>query len=176
MANFDKALKKTLKWEGGYSNRASDKGGETYCGVSRLHNPNWLGWPIVDAHKPLKQGEKIKDDELDRKVASVYRLKYWNSVWAENIQNQDVAAFLFDWFVNSGYHAIEGVQVIVKEKKDGVMGTKTINAINRYPARELHQELIKARTQFVKNIVNNSPKQAVNLKGWLNRIDSFKTA
>lgn len=176
MANFDKALKLTLQHEGGYSNVSNDTGGMTYCGISRKNNPDWKGWAIVDAHLPLKWNEKINNPDLNDKVSALYRLNYWNKIWGENIQNQEVANFLFDWFVNSGYHAIVAIQKIVDAKPDGVMGTGTIRAINNHPARELLSALIKSRTEFVKGIVRNRPTQEKFLAGWLDRIGSFKTA
>lgn len=48
MAEFAKAYKKLEVAEGGYVNDPDDAGGETYKGVSRKANPNWIGWIILD--------------------------------------------------------------------------------------------------------------------------------
>ena len=51
MADFIPAKTITGGLEGLYSYDPNDPGGETWCGVSRVNNPNWSGWAIIDAHK-----------------------------------------------------------------------------------------------------------------------------
>ena len=51
---YKEAIKKTLKYEGGYVNDKDDRGGETYRGVSRRYHPNWSGWKIVDEYKQMQ--------------------------------------------------------------------------------------------------------------------------
>ena len=60
-----KLINMVLTHEGGYSSgnekqTKGDKGKETYCGISRVYNPNWDGWKIIDRHKPIKYNAKIK--------------------------------------------------------------------------------------------------------------------
>lgn len=173
MADFKKALKIVLDNEGGYSNRQDDKGGETYCGISRVNNPNWTGWPIVDKHKPLKRYQKITGEPaLDAAIEAIYKVAYWNKVWGENIKDQKIAEMMFDWFVTSGYHAVEAIQRIVDVRPDGVMGTRTVTGINNYPGN-LKEAYKQARIQFYKNIAKRTPAQAVNLEGWLTRVNKF---
>lgn len=59
MADFDKAYFRTCKFEGGYANDKNDSGGETYKGISRVHNPKWGGWKIIDSYKKKKIFRKI---------------------------------------------------------------------------------------------------------------------
>jgi len=172
MADFKEAIPHILKWEGGYSNIADDKGGVTYAGISRKNNPNWTGWKTIDAlPHPPKTGALLPD--LQPSVNALYKVNYWNKIIGDKIQNQGVATFLFDWFVNSGYHAIEGAQRVTGSKVDGVMGNGTLAAINNYKG-DFKAKLIEERTAFVNRIVKNSPVQAKFLKGWLNRINSYK--
>lgn len=173
MADFEKALAKTLPHEGWYSNVEGDNGGETYAGISRKNFPKWKGWEIVDAHKPLKWNQKIEDQQLDKMIAAFYRVEKWNKVYGENIRDQGVASFLFDWHVNSGYHAVEALQKIIGAQVDGVMGSRTVTATNNYIGGDLLQKLIAARKAFVKAIVNRKPTQEKFLAGWNARIDSY---
>ena len=54
MKDFDKAVKFTLKWEGGYSNDPHDSGGETNFGISKR------SYPDLDISKlTLKQAKEI---------------------------------------------------------------------------------------------------------------------
>lgn len=169
MADFNKAIPHILKWEGGYVNDEDDNGGETYRGISRKNNPNWIGWKKIDTLSP-KEGDIFP--ELEDAVKSYYRVAYWNKIFGDNIKNQDVALFLFDWFVNSGYHAIEAVQRITNVRVDGVMGNNTVKAINNYPGN-LKEALVFERIKFIKNIVKVRPSQKKFLDGWMNRIDSY---
>jgi lysozyme family protein len=44
MANFEEAFEATMAAEGEYVDDPKDPGGETYKGVARSRNPNWLGF------------------------------------------------------------------------------------------------------------------------------------
>lgn len=173
MADFDKAIPFVLQWEGGYSNRENDLGGETYAGITRKDNPRWVGWAFIDEQKKkgaIKNNTKFK--ELTECVAPHYRLNYWNKIQGDKIKDQQAAGFLLDWFVNSGYHAVKAIQKIVDVTPDSIMGTNTIRAINAYKG-DLTEELRKARIAFVRNIVAQRPSQIENLDGWLNRINNY---
>jgi lysozyme family protein len=51
MADFKQAHSIVMNNEGGYANDPSDRGGETYKGISRNNFPNWKGWKLIDLHK-----------------------------------------------------------------------------------------------------------------------------
>lgn len=170
MSNYDKAIAFTLKWEGGYVNDPQDKGGETYRGISRKNNPNWKGWAVVDSLKP-KTGDILP--ELEEHVKAYYKEKYWGRIG--EITNPGLAAFLFDWNVNSGYHSVAALQRIIDSKDDGVLGNNTITKANAFKG-EIVKELIAARRKFVSDIVRRQPTQNKYLKGWLNRIANFEAS
>lgn len=169
MGNFETAYAKTAQWEGYYSNRKADRGGITYAGISRKYHPNWPGWEIVD-RKPRKHNEHIV--ELDIMVRNFYKRYFWDLIRASEICNDKVAGFLYDFYVHSGPNASKAVQKIVGVPVDGIIGPKTIQAINNYE-NGLFQKLKMERIAFVNGIVARDPGQADNLGGWLNRISSF---
>lgn len=163
MGNFTIAINKTLKHEGGYVNDPEDTGAETYQGISRVHNPNWSGWKILDTLQP-RHGQIYP--QLTNAVIEYYKLHYWDAIKGDDICNDKVAAFLFDYFVNSGTHAIKAVQRIVGVTADGIIGNKTIQAINQHDG--LFDKLKAERISFVRSL--NKPRF---INGWLNRIESF---
>ncbi|PHJ51671.1 hypothetical protein VF04_36720 [Nostoc linckia z7] len=170
MANFDAAIDFILKWEGGYGEDEVDLGGlQTYRGISRKHNPNWAGWKIIDQRKP-KQWQIYQDLEDD--VKSFYKKHYWDAIKADGICNDKIAAFMFDWYVNSGGHAVKAVQRIVGTTQDGILGNQTLHAINNYNGA-LYEPLRMARISFYKKIVKDKPAQNKFLIGWLNRVNDF---
>ena len=104
MADFKIAFGITNKNEGGYVNDPADYGGETYCGISRHNFPKWLGWLIVDEHKPLRREQIINDEGLEVLVEEFYKSNFWNPINGDNIPNQDLANQVYDMAVNSGVH------------------------------------------------------------------------
>ena len=60
-------------------------------------------------------------------------------------------------------------------KPDGVVGNKTLSAINDYPnQRQLFPRIKNERLAFIDRIVKNNPSQRRFLKGWKNRVNAFK--
>lgn len=174
MAEFLKTYEKYIKpGEGGYSNHAADRGGETYRGVARRYHPNWPGWKIIDEIKTkrsIKTNEIIPAAEL---FAEEFYENMFDGLGFNWIESQKVADFLFDFFVNSGYSAIKSVQKVLDLKVDGVMGPLTISAINS-AGDALFDELWDARRYFFLKIVERDPEQKVFFQGWMNRLNKFK--
>lgn len=101
MASILKALKKTLKFEGVYSDDPDDLGGETYYGISRVNHPNWEGWPYID---------KGKQPPVEL-VPTFYKKLFWNKMGGDDISSQGVAENIFDFAVNAGLsRAIKAAQ------------------------------------------------------------------
>lgn len=173
MAEFEKAIRKTLKWEGGYSNVHNDRGGESYAGISRKNWPNWAGWAIIDKAKPLKQGQFIKNKRLDGLVEVFYYENFWKRTRGDQIQSQEIANFLFDWLVNSGYHSVKALQRLVGVTDDGVMGPQTVAAVNSSDPMDLFSRYKAARLKFLKDIITRDSSQQANWDGWKNRVESF---
>jgi lysozyme family protein len=171
-ADFNKAIPFTRMHEGGYSNIAGDNGGETYCGIARVDNPEWEGWTIVDAHKPLKYNERIQDLTIEGMVNAFYKAQYWNKISGDGINNQQVAAFLFDWYVNSEHSAVRELQRIVGAPQTGNVGPITLPAINFYKGN-LFEKLKAARIAFYNQLAANNAHDRQFLDGWIDRVNDF---
>jgi lysozyme family protein len=105
--DFERAFKCTLGFEGAYSNDAGDRGGETYCGISRKAHPLWAGWPIIDrlkvGAKPWELGRALAGDQaLPALVRQVYRAGYWDALHGDQMGDHALAAEMFDAAVNHG--------------------------------------------------------------------------
>jgi lysozyme family protein len=189
MASFDIAYNNFVKpIEGGYSNIASDRGGETYAGISRPNWPTWSGWPVIDSIKAQSGGtikRNAKFPQLDASVTAFYK-SMWDKNYFGQINNQDVANILFDWYVNSGSLAFDtrpeetyGVQEILVKwfgkniSADGAMGPQTVAAINSVDAAKLHTIIKEQRKIFYDWIVANNASQQTYYKGWLARLSKF---
>lgn len=141
MAKFDSAFEQVLAHEGGYSNDPDDPGGETYRGIARKMQPDWLGWQIIDLIK--KQSgfpdslSALHDVEIDRQlqyeVKTFYYQNFWMKLSGDKLNSQQVAASIFDFAVNAGMVvSISLAQKVAGAKTDGVMGPKTLEAINQF--------------------------------------------
>lgn len=177
MANINKALAVILKHEGGYSNnKKSDRGGETYMGISRKNWPSWEGWAYLDKEK-LKNKEFSKNKWLDVLVADFYRVNFWNRIRGGEINDQNIATLLLDYNVHSGRLGNKAIQKLVGftgAAVDGAIGPNTIRAINNHKNPEkLFYALLEQRRDFLTEL-SKEPNQADNYDGWMNRVDSFK--
>lgn len=109
MANFDVYYPKLMKSEGGYVFDKDDLGGETYKGISRKYNPNWIGWKKIDEYKKKYPNDfKIKienDKELNDSCKRLYKECYWDIFDADDFNSQRVAEIIVDTCVNCGQSA-----------------------------------------------------------------------
>lgn len=169
MAEFSKAYTITAQHEGGYVYDPSDRGGMTYCGISRGAFPNWKGWATIDRLKPRK-GQKFA--ELDSLVSEFYYDNFWGR--CSEIDSQPLANFIYDFRVHSGANkATKTLQGLLALPQDGIMGSGTIKAVNKANAVDLLAQLKLARVTFLKAIVAKDATQKKFLDGWLNRVDSY---
>jgi lysozyme family protein len=177
---FNDAIKLVLSAEGGYSNLSADRGGETYKGITRKNFPSWKGWTIIDQYKPLKHNQIINLPLLDEAIKDFYYINFWLPLNLDSI-NPKIAALTFDFAVNSGTKtAARALQKVTKDTTgakiivDGVIGKKTIDAINQAPAKKIFDALMQHRVNFYKTLVANDPSQSIFITGWLNRLSKFK--
>lgn len=178
MGSFEKSFARTGIAEGGYSKVGTDKGGETYKGISRRWHPNWEGWALIDQHKARYNGTIprytiIKDAILDGMVERFYRVNIWDRIDGDLIKSQRITDFLYDWFVTSDDDAVKGLQLAADVKVDGSIGPKTIAAVNAMDEDQVMLKFKFYRREFYQHLVKMDKSQECNLAGWLKRVDSF---
>lgn len=190
MANVNVLLPFILKWEGGFVNDPADAGGATNKGVT-------IGtWRQVGYDKDGDGDIDVKDlkllsnnDVRDR----VLKPHYWDRWKADNIQSQKIANILVDWVWGSGKHGIVIPQRLLGVKDDGIVGEKTLSAVNFADPNQLFDVIYKARVDFLNEITQSSIAKYEKkighkateselmkytnkrfLKGWLNRLADIK--
>ena len=162
----------TKSHEGGYVDSPHDKGGETYCGISRRAYPEWGGWFHIDTIKSQRQ---IKWNEvlecLDESVVDFYYENIWKRFRIDEVRyNQDL---IFDMFVNHSYKAATKliwrsiVESGIMLSFDGVMGSDTIAKLNRL-GEDVRKIIIDNRIKYYQSL--NDP---IHIGGWLKRARSF---
>ena len=184
MANHSLAELKTLKWEGGYCDVKGDAGGETIFGIARNSHADSVLWSYVDEFKSrfnpfTKANYKALEElcmnskEFCAEMARIYKSLYWDKIRGDEIDSQDVANALYDFAVNSGVkRASQYIQRLVNVEDDGVIGAKTIEAINSKNGSALCNLLCDERVNFLREIAKK-PNNSKFLKGWLDRVSDF---
>jgi len=163
MGDFDYAFEKVVDIEGGYVNDPDDPGGETKFGISKRT------YPSLD----------IKN--LDLKIAKAIYFTLWSSAKLSKIDNQAIAEEVFDSLVNCGTVVKKWLQraynltnfwqgddnIIV----DGIIGNKTIKAINSSPNQDRILKVLNGlQLEHYIKIVAKNPKQEKWFCGWLKRV------
>lgn len=173
MANFEEALNKVLKHEGGYVHDPDDPGGETYKGVARKMHSKWEGWDLVDLNKNKTGFPKNldKDAELQELIEDFYKINFWNRVKGDDIEHQQVAESIFDFGVNAGAGtSAKLAQVVVEAVVDGVIGKNTIVKINSFDADHFLASFAIAKIARYVSIVKRRPTSKKYFYGWVRRI------
>jgi len=169
--------------EGYYANDPADSGGETWRGISRYNFPAWSGWAIIDSYKTGGKFASAKAANvalkpvvaLEEKVIAFYKSSQWDTIRADEIQNQSIANFLADWGVNAGMSVpAKHVQRLLGLTVDGKIGPATLAAINGTSGADLFRKLQADREQFYHDVVAAHPDNKKFLKTWLERNASFK--
>jgi lysozyme family protein len=172
MADINKLAPIILKWEGGFVNDPVDKGGATNMGVT-IETWKQVGYD-VDGDGDVDVDDLIMLNK-EQVVMDVLRPHYWNKWQADSIKNQSIANLVVDWTWGSGVWGIKYPQRILGVKDDGIVGPKTLTAMNDYPDQEqLFGLLWSRRKKHFEDIVKKDPTQKRFLRGWLNRLNDFK--
>lgn len=190
MAVFKYALERTLKLEGGYSNYKNDVGGETIFGIARNKNPDWKGWALVDNIKQFcteqegteEWGQELTDNcrqnaDITRLKSEFYQNHFWDKAQLSKVENQQIAETIFDACVNHGVAGgIKIAQRILGLEIDGIMGEKTLKAINGLFGKQIFsflENFVYRRIEVYERIVQKNPNLAVFLDGWRSRARRF---
>lgn len=173
MADFSKYYPKLLKYEGGYASESyaakmNDSGGETYLGIARNYNKAWAGWKIIDAYKAV-HGEptynaKIEDPELYKLAEQLTKVKYWDKMQLDQVNNQSVAEMIADYGFNSGIElSLKTVQDILGLPKTGAFTNIDIEKINKENSLVLFQTLQSRRIRMIQNSTKIDPRSKPGL-------------
>ena len=186
---FDRAYANTMGHEGGYSNDPDDVGGETYKGISRVYNPTWPGWDIIDS---THRDTYYDNAELDRLVKLLYKQKYWEPFRGDYMP-EAIAVEMFDTAVNMGVHrAVKFLQTTLnllnRNQKlyydiveDGDYGNATHRALSKYlSSRGSDVNLVVKMLNVLQgahyiNYMKKSPTQEKYARGWFKRVTINKS-
>jgi lysozyme family protein len=192
MRHFNKAFDVVMQHEGLYSNDKNDRGKETCMGISRLHNPLWPGWSIVEeCKKDFKAFPRNLNNVIGLKdtVKAFYAQKYWNQVCGDRIEDEKIAIAVFSIAVVSGVkrasrYLQNGLNLLNRQEAlysniivDEDVGSITIGALNKYLLECNPEYLLRLIVcQWVNHYMSLTEKkedQEKFIRGWTNRAFSL---
>lgn len=184
MADFKTAYKITMTHEGGYANNPADTGGETWKGIARKKHPDWQGWQLIDKAKHGDFPANLYSiPNLQNLVESFYKVKFWDYLKLDQVNNQKIANELFDTSVNMG----QGIAALFLQRSlnvsnrngkdyaelqvDGNIGPVTIATLNNHPRPEQVLKLLNTLqgARYI-SICEANPSQEIFLNSWLSRV------
>lgn len=184
MADFKKSMK--LLFEAEFSNQKEkflhqNKGEEglTLGGVYEKYNRVNINWEyvrgVLEKHKgDFKKAsvELFENEFVMDSVSAVYRRNYWGKMRLDEVNSQKIAdeMFLFG-VVAHPKNAIKLAQRLVGVVDDGIIGAKTLSALNAYDESKFDLEFDEREKRYFESIVKNKPHLSINLVGWKNRAD-----
>ncbi len=149
---FEKALRHTLRWEGGYVHDPRDPGGETKYGISKRSFP---GLEIA----------ALTQEDAER----IYKANYWDRCRCEELPGS-IAILLFDGAVNQGVGAAVRClqQALGNVTIDGLIGPQTIGAACKADVAGLALDFFARRAQRYGGTRNFD----IYGYGWMRRLGS----
>ena len=153
---------------GGIANDSADRGGATMVGVTIGTYRNYckhmrLPTPSVSSLSKLSYSEWL----------DILKTMFWDRWQADQIADQRVADMLVDWVWTSGSYGITIPQKLLSVKTDGIVGPKTLYAVNSRNPAELFKSLKRERIAYTNRICKSRPANSKFISGWLRRINSL---
>lgn len=146
----------------GFTDDTDDSGGATMCGVT-------LG-TFRQHYGQGKTVEDLKNISPTEWIEILYQ-DYWQRWKANEIASLSVACMLVDWLWHSGLYGIRIPQYMLGVKVDGIVGSKTIAAVNAQDALTFFDDLKEERKNYLSRIATGAKKKY--LKGWIRRVDDI---
>ena len=165
MADAEKMVPFLRKWEGGYVNDKDDAGGCTMAGIT------------IGTYRKYYGSKKTCTDLkfiTQKEWLHIFKKGYWDKMKADDIINQSIAQLCVDMCWGSGpITSIKKIQRTLGLKDDGIVGPKTLAALNADPHKEVFDKLWQMRYEWFHQIAQKGNNKKF-LKGWLRRLNDIK--
>lgn len=153
----------------GFANDPDDLGGATMCGVTLATFTEYCrrkGYPrpTIVRLKAITYKEWLE----------ILKTMFWDKWKADQINNESVALILVDWVWGSGKYGITIPQRAIGVTADGIVGPKTIAAVNARDPKQLFDLIRKERLAYIERICKSRPTNLKYIRGWLNRLNDIK--
>lgn len=148
----------------GWSDDPDDRGGKTMIDVTLATYQSYCkkhGYPVPT-------GNDLKNIPFYQWL-EILKTMYWDKMQGDKIIYQGIANICVDWLWASGTGKIKNIQRILGVTADGIVGPKTISAINSSNPIELFKKIYNARATFYQSC-SEYWKYG---KGWMRRLNAI---
>jgi len=159
--NWDDSFAAVLKHEGGYVNNPHDPGGRTNLGVTQRAWEAYLNRDVTETEMRALTPDIVKP---------FYKAMYWDKIKGDQLP-AGVDYATYDLAVNSGTRrAAKYLQEIAGVFADGIIGPKSIDAIEALDPEQTVEVLCDMRLNFLKRLTTFDTFG----KGWSARVAEVK--
>lgn len=149
----------------GWSDDPDDPGGKTMIDVTLATYKTYCKQKGL----PTPNGTTLRNIPFSQ-WCDILKSLYWDKMKADQINSQGIANICVDWLWASGTGKIKNIQKILGVTADGIVGPKTLAAINNSNPSVLFERLYVARAAFYKGC-SGWWKYG---NGWMRRLDAIK--
>lgn len=138
------------------------------CGITLSTYSAWCksrGYP-----KPSKSD--LRDIPFAHWLA-LFRELFWDKCRASDFLTPSIRWIIVDWVWASGPKVIRLVQNILGVSADGIVGPRTLKALNDAPQESLFDDIFRARVDYIDQCCRRAPKNEVFRRGWLRRLNAI---
>ncbi|BAF69597.1 glycoside hydrolase family 108 protein [Nitratiruptor sp. SB155-2] len=151
--------------------------GWTFMGIYQKAHPDADIWKELAKYQEIESDTKklsrllCNNAHAIQEVKNIYRQKYWNRAKLYDVQSQKIAEEIFVFGVNTGIeNAIKKAQELVGVKVDGIVGPKTLKALNSFDVDLFDVGYDFEELKYYKELVRSDPKKFAKYEdGWVNR-------
>lgn len=159
-----------LRWNDG-------ENGWTFMGIYQVAHPKSQIWKELAKYQEIEKDPKklsqllCHNAQALQEVKNIYRQKYWNRAKLYDVKNQKIAEEIFVFGVNTGIErAIKKAQELIGVKVDGIVGPKTLEALNSFDVDLFDVGYDFEELKYYKELVRSNPKRFAKYEdGWVNR-------
>jgi len=182
MADIHLALQELFKAEFNnkpelFLHKNSGESTHTIGGVYRKANPTGIDWYFVTkilsvCDEDMKRASKMLyyDAKTMNEVVEVFKKNYWLPLHLDRVESQKIATEIFLFSVLTGVrNGSKLAQKTVGAVQDGLIGLKTLEALNNYNESDFDKDFDKLEIEHFENLVDKRPEFERFLAGWKSR-------
>ncbi len=152
----------------GIANDPDDRGGATMVGITIATYREYCTRKKKPALSPSALSKLTYSEWLE-----ILKTMFWDRWQADLIVSQRIAQILVDWVWTSGSYGITIPQRLLGVKADGIVGPKTLAALNCREPNEFFGEIKQARISYIDQICRRRSANTKFRTGWLRRLNAL---
>lgn len=152
----------------GYASDPDDLGGATMVGVTLATYTEYCR--KKDSTRPTIEQLRSMPYAI---WLDILKTMFWDRWKADEITNQSIAEILVDWVWVSGKYGITIPQKILGVTVDGVVGVRTLAAVNRENPAQFFARIMAERKAYIDRICVSRPINNKYKRGWLRRLNAI---